>query len=176
MATRKMKMLDINLFVKLCIDYAKTNGMELTHLKLQKTLYYIQAWSIGYFDDQLFEELPQAWVNGPVYPSVYQHFRDMKGASIIAAEDCGLEEDAEALRVSIAAVDRIENHKELLSAVLDRYMSRSAGELVYQTHREKPWIEARIGCSSFDASTTVISKDSMRSYYGGIVSKMESAA
>ena len=46
-------------------------GMTVTPLKLQKILYYVQAWMMVFFDEQLlFDEQPQAWVNGPVYPSI----------------------------------------------------------------------------------------------------------
>ncbi len=48
--------------------YLSKNNVEITHLKLQKIIYYIQAWSLVYHDNELFNESPQAWVNGPVYP------------------------------------------------------------------------------------------------------------
>lgn len=166
-----MKMLDINQFVSLCIQYAKTNGLELTHLKLQKALYYIQAWNVAYFGDQLFEDLPEAWVNGPVYTSVYATYRDYKGGAIVEPKDCILEEAQAELRDTLVGIDRMDEQKELMAAILDKYMPRSAGELVYQTHREKPWIDARIGCGPFDASRNPITKEAMQTCYGGLIRK-----
>ena len=53
-------------------------GMTVSPLKLQKMLYYIQAWMMVFFDHQLlFEDNPQAWVNGPVYPQVYDRLRSI---------------------------------------------------------------------------------------------------
>ena len=170
-----MKMLNINSFVDLCVHYAKTNGIALSPLKLQKALYYIQAWNVGYFDDQLFAELPEAWVNGPVYPSVYHQFKDYKGDSIVALEECNLEEDAANLHSIFLSIERDDHQKGLLQAVLDKYMSQSAGELVFQTHREKPWIDARVGYGPFEPSKNIISFEAMQDYYGGIVRKTVAA-
>ena len=48
-------------------------GLTVSPLKLQKILYYEQAWHMVGFgrDNQLFSCAPQAWVNGPVYPEIY---------------------------------------------------------------------------------------------------------
>lgn len=45
-----------------------TKQMTVSPLKLQKLLYYAQAWSMVFFgrQRQLFADVPQAWVNGPV--------------------------------------------------------------------------------------------------------------
>ena len=49
-----------------------TKQMTVSPLKLQKLLYYAQAWSMVFFgrQRQLFSDVPQAWVNGPVYPTI----------------------------------------------------------------------------------------------------------
>lgn len=49
-----------------------TKQMTVSPLKLQKLLYYAQAWSMVFFgrQRQLFADVPQAWVNGPVYPTI----------------------------------------------------------------------------------------------------------
>ena len=53
-------------------------GVSISPLKLQKLLYYIQAWHMVYFDKQsLFDEEPEAWVNGPVYRQIYDEFKDL---------------------------------------------------------------------------------------------------
>ncbi len=45
-----------------------TKGLSISPLKLQKLLYYIQAWFMVFYgrDNTLFRDVPQAWVNGPV--------------------------------------------------------------------------------------------------------------
>ncbi len=49
-------------------------GDSITHLKLQKLIYYAQAWSLALFKTSLFNEDLQAWVHGPVAPSIYRRF------------------------------------------------------------------------------------------------------
>ncbi|MDR1313648.1 MAG: DUF4065 domain-containing protein [Deltaproteobacteria bacterium] len=44
----------------------------LTHLKLQKMLYFAQGWHLAYFNVPLFEDPIEAWKYGPVIRSVYR--------------------------------------------------------------------------------------------------------
>ncbi|MDR1037284.1 MAG: DUF4065 domain-containing protein [Deltaproteobacteria bacterium] len=45
---------------------------DLTHLKLQKMLYFAQGWYLAYRDVPLFEDPIEAWKYGPVVRSVYR--------------------------------------------------------------------------------------------------------
>ena len=64
-------MIDINKVMQITILYCQINGYTINPLKLQKLLYFIQAWHIALFEkNTLWEELPEAWVNGPVYRSI----------------------------------------------------------------------------------------------------------
>ena len=47
----------------------KTHG-NITHSKLQKLLYYCQAWHYTIFNEVLFDERIEAWTHGPVVPSL----------------------------------------------------------------------------------------------------------
>lgn len=51
---------------------------EITPLMLQKLLYFIQGVSYAVNKKPMFYENCQAWVHGPVYPEVYDMFRDFK--------------------------------------------------------------------------------------------------
>lgn len=51
-------------------------GETLSHLKLQKLVYYAQVWSLALFDKPLFDEDFEAWTYGPALPSLYQRFKD----------------------------------------------------------------------------------------------------
>ena len=55
-----------------------TKGLSISPLKLQKLLYYIQAWFMVFYgrDNTLFRDVPQAWVNGPVYPAIYHIYKN----------------------------------------------------------------------------------------------------
>src|SRR5215218_3884030 len=50
---------------------------EMTAMKLEKLVYYSQAWSLVWDEELLFKEGIQAWVNGPVVPALYRRHRGM---------------------------------------------------------------------------------------------------
>ncbi len=59
---------------------------SLTHLKLQKLLYYAQGISLSQNDCVLFKEKIEAWEHGPVVKSVFNKFSS-KGRTEITIED-----------------------------------------------------------------------------------------
>lgn len=128
-------------------------GDLITHLKLQKLVYYAQAWSLASRGVPLFDEEIQAWAHGPVAPSVFRAFREY-GMEPIPAPGHLPELDAEAA--------------ELLEEVLDVYGEHSAKKLEMLTHRERPWREARGDLPPEARSDAIISKEAMRSFYGSL--------
>ena len=50
-------------------------GDNISNLKLQKLLYYIQGYHLAYFDAPLFNEDIVKWQYGPVVESVYHSFK-----------------------------------------------------------------------------------------------------
>src|SRR6266498_32696 len=55
--------------------YILSKKGSMTAMKLQKLLYYCQAWSLVWDEKPLFDNMIQAWANGPVVPSVYNYHR-----------------------------------------------------------------------------------------------------
>ena len=47
----------------------------MTTMKLQKLIYYSQAWSLVWDEKPLFAERIEAWANGPVCPDLYNLHR-----------------------------------------------------------------------------------------------------
>jgi uncharacterized phage-associated protein len=112
--------------------------------KLQKLVYYAQAWSLAWDDAPLFPNVIKAWPEGPVAPELW-HDRKQ-----------GLKGFATALNADeVATVD----------AVLDFYGAMSARDLIELSHRETPWRDARAGLAPSEPSKTAISLDTMKSYY-----------
>ena len=62
---------------------------EVTPLMLQKLLYFIQGVYSALYGRPIFEEDCRAWVHGPVYPEVYELFRDFKYNPIDANASMG---------------------------------------------------------------------------------------
>jgi uncharacterized phage-associated protein len=122
---------------------------EITNLKLQKLLYYAQAWNLAFTGKPLFLESIEAWVHGPVVPLVFRRFRDYRWKPI----DCRVEpSDDEPVRKHIASV-------------LDAYGKFDATQLERLTHSEKPWRDARGNLDPDMSSCAVISHGAMREYY-----------
>ena len=53
------------------IRRATSSEVPITNLKLQKTLYYLQGYSLRALNDPAFNEAIRHWQYGPVVPTVY---------------------------------------------------------------------------------------------------------
>lgn len=142
-------------------------GMTVTPLKLQKILYYIQAWMMVFFDKQLlFDERPQAWVNGPVYPSVYQRFKSIGKYVQFKKEDFVMDSTmTDAIHSYKTKFDLTELQQKTLDKLIRIYGSKSQDQLVFMTHCEAPWSNARGDLDPFENSENIISFEDMYSYY-----------
>lgn len=129
-------------------------GDTISPLKLQKLLYYGQAWHLAIFNEPLFEERIEAWRHGPVVPSLYNKYREI-------CKNCDIPIESLPLQM----VELIKESEELLTEVLSIYGEHSASYLEELTHSEQPWIEARGGLPPFVNSSNEISKLSMTSFY-----------
>jgi uncharacterized phage-associated protein len=125
---------------------------SMTAVKLQKLLYYCQAWSLVWDEKPLFRARIEAWANGPVVPDVYVLHR---GLFKITAWDG----NPSALNLS---------QKETVDAVLKFYGDKTSQWLSDLTHQEAPWREARKGLDPGDHGSCTISHASMAEYYSGI--------
>jgi len=59
----------------LMLYWANRDGDLISNLKLQKLLYYAQAWHLVNFDVPLFGDSIEAWDFGPVIPNVYRQYK-----------------------------------------------------------------------------------------------------
>ncbi len=125
-------------------------GDSITHLKLQKLMFYAQSWSLVLFDKTLFEEDFQAWSHGPVLPSIYENYKQY-GYDTIPVCSCDNEFTNEII--------------SLLEDIKSIYGEKSAKYLENLTHSELPWLEARGGISIEMRSITPISKTTMKNFY-----------
>ena len=128
---------------------------KMTTMKLEKLVYYCQAWSLGWDEVPLFAEDFQAWANGPVCPELFEKHR---GLFIV---------DATFLS-DISTCDFDEDALETMNMVLNYYGDKEPQWLSELTHKEAPWKEARKGIADGLPCSNVISKDSMQQYYGGL--------
>ena len=125
---------------------------SLSTMKLQKLVYYSQAWSLVW-DDLLFSERIEAWANGPVVPELYAaHASRYKiNANFIKSGESSKLNDPQ---------------KETINTVVEFYGDKSAQWLSDLTHSEQPWITARIGLLDGERGNSEITHVSMAEYYG----------
>ncbi|MEH2412837.1 Panacea domain-containing protein [Nostoc sp.] len=126
-------------------------GDTISALKLQKLVYYAQAWSLVLQDLPLFPEQIQAWPHGPVVYDVWNSYRDYKHTAIPEPETYDL--------------DFSEDEIEVLEEVWNAYGELGARQLEKLTHDEHPWVQARKGLDPGEKSQEVISHETMKSYY-----------
>jgi uncharacterized phage-associated protein len=127
----------------------------MSAMKLQKLVYYSQAWSLVWDDKPLFDEQIEAWVNGPVIRELYN---EHKGMFLI---DAVLFQNKEKHTLN-------EEQRDTINEVLKAYLGKSAQWLSDQTHSEQPWILAREGLSENERGGRTITLASMAEYYEGL--------
>ena len=101
---------------------------EVAHFKLQKLLYYAQGTALGLYRRPLFDDLIEAWEQGPVVPSVYRAYGAHGREQIPVPPPCDAELDPWAAGI--------------LSRVIERYGWMTPWALRQQLHLEQPWWEA----------------------------------
>jgi len=131
------------------------SGDSMSNLRLQKILYYAQAWYLANFGGPLFADDFEAWMYGPVIPSLYRKYRDYGNGPIPRSR---------------RELDLDDRTRELLDEVWDVYGIYSPTQLMNLTHREGPWIEARGDIDPGAPCKCVISKEAMRDYYAAKLS------
>ena len=167
-----MKMVNLNTLKDFTILYCHNKGLSISPLKLQKLLYYIQSWHIVYFEkDTLFEELPQAWVNGPVYRSVYDTFKTDFFKNDNFKITLGGGELITEITKTLESLDINTNQKDLIYAVLNNYGTMTDEKLVFLTHKEDPWNIARQGLSPIERSSNQITVNDIYDYYSKKINK-----
>jgi len=125
-----------------------------TAMKLQKLVYYCQAWSLVWDERALFYEKIEAWRNGPVVRSLYDAHRGKFMVESIPGGNPAI--------LDAKAVDTI-------NSVLKYYGDKSPQYLSDLTHMEDPWKKARIGCHADDErSNNEITLDSIEEYYSSL--------
>lgn len=122
----------------------------LTQLKLQKLLYYAQAWHMVFLGRPIIDEQFQAWAHGPVLRSIWGRFPHGLNPTMTQVQCNGTLPN-----------DSI----EVLNSVWSAYGFLNAKALEELTHQEDPWIEARAGCEPEERSENIINLETMRRFY-----------
>lgn len=137
-------------------------GESPSVLKMQKLLYYCQAWHLAIFKAPLFKGEFQAWVRGPVSRDVYDRFINKTMFAPLKEDD---------VRPSFQNALIQDDARKLIDQVLEVYGKYSDTQLAELTHRERPWIEARGTLPPQARCETLISEETMRDTYAARITK-----
>lgn len=148
---------------RIVTHFLNEKGDVVSHKKLQKLLYYIDAWHMVYFDHALLDEEFEAWVHGPVISSLYGELKEAGFNNLKLVNDDFDSDDGEINE--LIAKYLTDDQNELINAVLNKYGGLTAFELEMLVHSEPPWIEARKGYAPHEACKKRISKEQMKQYY-----------
>jgi len=126
---------------------------EMTAMKLEKLVYYSQAWSLVWDEEPLFHERIEAWANGPVVPALYQRHRGEFKVTAWPHGDCQ---------------NLTPRQTKTIDAVLKYYGRKTSQWLSDLTHSERPWKEARGTLAPGERGEKEISVAIMAEYYSGL--------
>jgi uncharacterized phage-associated protein len=134
----------------------------MSHLKLQKLLYYCYALHLAYFDTALFEEKFEAWVHGPVSRTLWDMVKDH---SLLHSDIKYTLEDGEEDPVELVKKTLTSDQIQLIDDTLDELGKLNGLQLENMTHSERPWNEARVGYNEGDRCSVTLNMETIQSYY-----------
>jgi uncharacterized phage-associated protein len=125
----------------------------MSAMKMQKLVFYSQAWHLAWHGRPLFKARIEAWAQGPVIRELYREHRRMYNVSSWPrGNPADLSLDA----------------RQTIDAVLNYYGDKTAFWLSELAHREDPWLQAREGYPSGARSEREISEAAIKEYYGAL--------
>lgn len=144
MTNRKIRPIDVVRILIRLQNFDEDCGDVITNLKAQKLAYYAQGVSYAVLKKPLFDDDFEAWLHGPVIPSLYNKLKKFGNSQIIIEDD----ED-----------DSMFSNKQL-DVIIRTYRTfgqYSAWKLRDMTHAETPWKNTK--------RDQVISKDLIKEYF-----------
>lgn len=109
------------------IDVNNCGGEYITHLKLQKLLYFAQGCYGVIEKEPLFNEKIYAWAHGPVVADLYPFYKQYHDNGITEYEDVNIDEHT----------------SSILEEVYQVFGQYSAWALRNITHQQSPWLETK---------------------------------
>lgn len=149
------------------INYSNENDYGISNLKLQKVLYFIQAYFLTNKKDHTpcFDEKIEAWDFGPVVPEAYHEYKQYGSGDIPSIESYILFDGDDIWnpkRVGYSDGIILDGDKALIDKVIDKFSEYSATDLVSLTHKQSPWIDAYVPYQNNE-----ITIEAIREYFNG---------
>lgn len=136
---------------KYIINFSNEKDYGVSNLKLQKLLYFIQAYFLLNNNGPCFIESIEAWDFGPVIPVAYEKYKQYGSTDIPSTKS------------NISGVNKgciADCDKKLINKVITKLSNCSATDLVWITQNQTPWQNAYIPYQ--DNEITI---ESLRKYF-----------
>ncbi len=133
-------------------EYILQKKGPMSAMKLQKLVYYSQAWSLVWDDVPLFKENIEAWRDGPVVRELFNEHRNLFVVDRVQGNPKALDPD----------------QKGTVVAILSEYGAADGATLSKMTHDEAPWKDARKDVADGENCSNVISHASMKNFYSSL--------
>lgn len=136
------------------LSLASAKGDTVTPMQLMKLVYLCHGWMLGIHGKQLVKEPIEAWLYGPVIPSLYQATKHYRSSAV-----CALDGIADTYN---------ETESSLIGEVYDKYGMHSGPALSALTHQPgSPW---HITWHKY-GKNAIISNDLIEEYYHKLADK-----
>ena len=132
-------------------------GDVMTHLRLQKLVYYAQGWSLALSNKALFDDRIEAWPHGPVCVNLWNRFKGFRFNPIPREE----------IASDLGAIKKAD--RRVLEDVWRVYGQFTAKRLEEMTHSETPWINARGELAPEEKSNNSLKVDDMKDYFSALL-------
>lgn len=134
--------------------YIINSGKEITNLFLQKILYYVKAISQLYIGKTIISEPCEAWKYGPVFPAVYEKYKEFGKQEIM-------------VKLSNDYIESLltEDEKKVTDFVLCTFGIYNVWFLKDLTHLEEPWKDARKGLDDNDVGKNIMDNNLIVEYF-----------
>lgn len=155
-------MYDVLDICRYVINYSNKKGYSISNLKLQKVLYFIQAYFlITPPGEACFHEHIEAWDFGPVVSVAYHEYKQY-GSGNIPPVKSFFQVTGPYWGKQVSYNDSMINQKdkEKINQIIEITAKYSATDLVNITHNQAPWKKAYIPYQN-----NIISLESIKGYF-----------
>lgn len=146
------------------IAYLFERLQEITPFMLHDLLYFIQGVYLALYGKPMFAEDCWAWVQGPVYPEVYELFKDFTFNPI---------NDARFALLEGTGGDLLEEEKHAADLVVNTFGMYGGKVLGRIARQEQPWEDARRGYTDSIPAGERMAKEGIMKYYEAVNKEYE---
>ncbi len=147
------------------VNYSNEKDYGISNLKLQKILYFVQAFFLFNSKNQqpCFHERIEAWDFGPVVREAYNEYKQFGSCNIPPIKSYTINTLGSWNQQIVNYTDDVisTEDKTIINQVLDAFKEHTANDLVEITHNQDPWLKAYRPYMNNE-----ITNDSIREFFG----------